>query len=122
MDCCKDLADFSFRSIARDDLRHPTIYLLYEAGVPEGVITEIAGQFTRSTTWGYTSHSGQKCLAEAMLQLLALSSGWDLSLRRMIGQTDHAHKSGSESAVHGRTKCNFPVTSAAVTTYLLNQQ
>ena len=37
-------------------------------------------------------------------------------------QTDHAHKSGSESSVHGRTTCNFPVTSASVTTYLYNQQ
>lgn len=39
-----------------------------------------------------------------------------------IGHTDYAHKSGSESSVHGRTKCNFPVTSASVTTYLYNQQ
>lgn len=54
------------------DLRHTTIDLLYEAGVPEDVIMEIAGQSTRSVTRGYKSRGNQKRLTEAMLQLSAL--------------------------------------------------
>ncbi|AAT89851.1 integrase [Leifsonia xyli subsp. xyli str. CTCB07] len=54
------------------DLRHTTIDLLYEAGVPEDVIMEIAGQSTRSVTRGYKSRGNQKRLTEGMLQLSAL--------------------------------------------------
>ena len=36
------------------------------------------------------------------------------------GQTDYAHKSGSNASVHGRTNCAFPATQLGVTTYLWN--
>jgi len=59
------------KKVRLHDLRHTTIDLLYEAGVPEDVIMEIAGQSTRSVTRGYKSRGNQKRLTEAMLQLSA---------------------------------------------------
>lgn len=46
-------------------VRHTTIDLLHEAGVPEHVIMKIAGQSTRSVTRGYTSRGNQKRPTEA---------------------------------------------------------
>lgn len=46
--------------------RHTTVDLLYEAGVPEAVISEIVGHSSRSTTRGYRSRGNSKQLAAAM--------------------------------------------------------
>lgn len=54
------------------DLRHTTVDLLYEAGIPEDVIMEIVGHSTRATTRGYKAKGNQKRLTDAMLQLSAL--------------------------------------------------
>ena len=36
------------------------------------------------------------------------------------GQTDYAHKSGTQASVHGRTTCTFFTNGVGVTTYLWN--
>jgi integrase len=46
--------------------RHTTVDLLYEAGVPEAVISEIVGHSTRAVTRGYKSKGNHKQLTEAM--------------------------------------------------------
>ena len=46
--------------------RHTTVDLLYEAGVPEAVISEIVGHSSRSVTRGYKSRGNSKQLADAM--------------------------------------------------------
>lgn len=54
------------------DLRHTTVDLLYEAGVPEDIIQEIVGHSTRSMTRAYKSVGNVERLRGAMLQLSAL--------------------------------------------------
>lgn len=49
--------------------RHTTVDLLYEAGVPEAVISEIVGHSTRAVTRGYKSKGNQRQLTDAMQQL-----------------------------------------------------
>jgi len=46
--------------------RHTTVDLLYEAGVPEAVISEIVGHSSRATTRGYRSRGNSKQLTAAM--------------------------------------------------------
>ncbi|MER2134154.1 MAG: site-specific integrase [Arthrobacter sp.] len=46
--------------------RHTTVDLLYEAGVPEAVISEIVGHSSRAVTRGYKSRGNSKQLADAM--------------------------------------------------------
>lgn len=46
--------------------RHTTVDLLYEAGVPEVVISEIVGHSSRTVTRGYRSRGNSKQLADAM--------------------------------------------------------
>lgn len=46
--------------------RHTTVDLLYEAGVPEAVISEIVGHSTRAVTRGYKSRGNTKQLTDAM--------------------------------------------------------
>lgn len=46
--------------------RHTAVDLLYEAGVPEAVISEIVGHSSRSVTRGYKSRGNSKQLADAM--------------------------------------------------------
>lgn len=60
------------KKVRLHDLRHTTIDLLYEAGVPEDVIMEIVGQSTRSVTRGYKAKGNLKRLTDAMMQLSAL--------------------------------------------------
>lgn len=48
------------------DLRHTTVDLLYEAGIPEDVIMEIVGHSTRTTTRGYKAKGNRKRLTDAM--------------------------------------------------------
>lgn len=54
------------------DLRHTTVDLLYEAGVPEDAIMEIVGHSTRTVTRGYKARGNQKRLTDAMLALSEL--------------------------------------------------
>jgi len=51
------------------DLRHTTVDLLYEAGVPEDVIQEIVGHSTRAMTRHYKAKGNQARLTDAMKQL-----------------------------------------------------
>jgi integrase len=46
--------------------RHTTVDLLYEAGVPEAIISEIVGHSTRAVTRGYKSKGNKKQLTDAM--------------------------------------------------------
>lgn len=46
--------------------RHTSVDLLYEAGVPEAVISEIVGHSTRAVTRGYKSRGNTKQLTDAM--------------------------------------------------------
>ena len=46
--------------------RHTTVDLLYEAGVPEAVISEIVGHSSRAVTRGYRSRGNSKQLTAAM--------------------------------------------------------
>lgn len=46
--------------------RHTTVDLLYEAGVPEAVISEIVGHSSRAVTRGYKSRGNSKQLSDAM--------------------------------------------------------
>ena len=62
------------KKVRLHDLRHTTVDLLYEAGIPEDVIMEIVGHSTRAVTRGYKAKGNQKRLTEAMLQLSSLLS------------------------------------------------
>ncbi len=62
------------KKVRLHDLRHTTVDLLYEAGVPEDIIMEIVGHSVRMVTRGYKSRGNQKRLTDAMLQLSALVS------------------------------------------------
>ena len=46
--------------------RHTTVDLLYEAGVPEAVTSEIVGHSSRATTRGYRSKGNRRQLTDAM--------------------------------------------------------
>ena len=52
-------------------LRHTTVDLLYEAGVPEDVISEIVGHSVRTVTRGYKSRGNLTRRVEGMRQLSA---------------------------------------------------
>lgn len=52
--------------------RHTTVDLLYEAGVPEAVISEIVGHSSRSVTRGYKSRGNTKQLQDAMSKMSEL--------------------------------------------------
>lgn len=52
--------------------RHTTVDLLYEAGVPEAVISEIVGHSSRAVTRGYKSRGNTKQLADAMSKMSEL--------------------------------------------------
>lgn len=52
--------------------RHTTADLLYEAGVPEDVISEILGHTSRSVTRGYKSRGNRDRLSSAMTQMSKL--------------------------------------------------
>jgi integrase len=54
------------------DLRHTTVDLLYEAGVPEHIIMEIVGHSVRAVTRGYRSKGNHALLAAGMESLSAL--------------------------------------------------
>lgn len=62
----------SDKKIRLHDLRHTSVDLLYEAGVPEDIIMEIVGHSTRIVTRSYKARGNQKRLADAMHQLSAL--------------------------------------------------
>ena len=68
-----DLAAYGIDKDARlHDARHSTVDLLYEAGLPEDVISDIVGHSTRSTTRGYRSANNRKRLFAAMEQFVEL--------------------------------------------------
>lgn len=52
--------------------RHTTVDLLYEAGVPEAVISEIVGHSSRAVTRGYRSRGNTKQLEAALNKVSAL--------------------------------------------------
>lgn len=52
--------------------RHTTVDLLYEAGVPEAVISEIVGHSSRAVTRGYRSRGNTKQLEAAMNKMSEL--------------------------------------------------
>lgn len=54
------------------DLRHTTVDLLYEAGVPESIIMEIVGHSARATTRSYKSRGNRPQLTKAMNSLSEL--------------------------------------------------
>src|SRR6218665_376603 len=58
----------------------------------------------------------------APLRMKAQQVSVGASPARCAGKTDHAHKSGSNSSVHGRTKCSRSVEEVGVTTHLWNGQ
>lgn len=58
-----DLASSGIKKDARlHDARHATVDLLYEAGLPEDLISDIVGHSMRATTRGYRSESNRKRL------------------------------------------------------------
>ena len=62
------------KTVRLHDLRHTTVDLLYEAGVPESVIMEIVGHSTRTVTRGYKSRGNRPQLTLAMKSMSALLS------------------------------------------------
>ena len=60
------------KKVRLHDLRHTTVDLLYEAGVPEDIIMEIVGHSVRTVTRGYKSRGNQLRRTEGMRQLSAL--------------------------------------------------
>lgn len=62
------------KNVRLHDLRHTTVDLLYEAGVPESIIMEIVGHSTRSTTRSYKSRGNRPQLTQAMKSLSELIS------------------------------------------------
>lgn len=52
--------------------RHTTVDLLYEAGVPEAVISEIVGHSSRAVTRGYKSRGNTRQLEDAMSKMSEL--------------------------------------------------
>lgn len=60
------------KAVRLHDLRHTTVDLLYEAGVPESVIMEIVGHSSRAVTRGYKSRGNRQQLEAAMQGMTAL--------------------------------------------------
>lgn len=52
--------------------RHTTVDLLYEAGVPEAITSEIVGHSSRAVTRGYRSKGNTKMLTDAMNKMSRL--------------------------------------------------
>lgn len=66
----KVLADAGIeKNVRLHDLRHTTVDLLYEAGVPESIIMEIVGHSSRAVTRGYKSRGNRPQLTQAMNSL-----------------------------------------------------
>jgi len=59
------------KAVRLHDIRHTTVDLLYLAGVPEDVISEIVGHSNRAVTRGYKSRSMERALG-GMKQLSSL--------------------------------------------------
>lgn len=60
------------KTVRLHDLRHTTVDLLYEAGVPESIIMEIVGHSTRTVTRGYKSRGNRPQLTLAMQSMSEL--------------------------------------------------
>lgn len=60
------------KDVRLHDARHTTVDLLYAAGVPEDLISEIVGHSTRTMTQSYKSLRNRERLTSAMRQLSAL--------------------------------------------------
>lgn len=63
------------RRVRVHDLRHTTVDLLYEAGVPEDLITEIVGHSTRGMSRSYKSRGNHRRLSDAMQSMSELLAG-----------------------------------------------
>lgn len=66
------------KNVRLHDLRHTTVDLLYEAGVPESIIMEIVGHSTRATTRSYKSRGNRPQLTQAMNSLSHLITIHDM--------------------------------------------
>lgn len=66
------LADAGVRDARLHDARHATVDLLYEAAVPEPVITEIVGHSTIGMSRRYKSRGNQQQLRDAMTRMSEL--------------------------------------------------
>lgn len=76
----KVLADAGIeKNVRLHDLRHTTVDLLYEAGVPESIIMEIVGHSSRAVTRGYKSRGNRPQLTQAMNSLSELISAQSIS-------------------------------------------
>jgi integrase len=64
-----EISGITPKKVRLHDLRHTTVDLLYEANVPEDLITEIVGHSTRGVTRGYKSPANLQRRKDAMLQL-----------------------------------------------------
>lgn len=72
-DWAKTLKELGIEKTVRlHDLRHTTVDLLYEAGVPESIIMEIVGHSTRTVTRGYKSRGNRPQLTLAMQSMSEL--------------------------------------------------
>jgi integrase len=66
------LAHAGVRDARLHDARHATVDLLYEAAVPEPVITEIVGHSTIGMSRRYKSRGNQQQLRDAMTRMSEL--------------------------------------------------
>lgn len=74
------------KDVRLHDGRHTTVDMLYAAGVPEDLISEIVGHSTRTMTQGYKSLRNRERLTAAMEQFSALFTPLDsTSRKREIG-------------------------------------
>ncbi len=69
------------KDVRLHDARHTTVDLLYAAGVPEDMISEIVGHSTRTMTQGYKSLRNRERLTAAMEQFSSLFSQRELESR-----------------------------------------
>lgn len=73
------------RRVRLHDLRHAAVDLLYEAGVPEDLITEIVGHSTRTMTRAYKSRGNRQRLLAAMTAFGELFTQSEQARTREIG-------------------------------------
>lgn len=71
------------KDVRLHDGRHTTVDLLYAAGVPEDLISEIVGHSTRTMTQGYKSLRNRERLTSAMEQFSRLFTQLDATERTL---------------------------------------
>lgn len=73
------------KDVRLHDGRHTNVDLLYEAGVPEDMISELVGHSTRTMTQGYKSLGNRARLTDSYLRLDTLVTQPEIERRREIG-------------------------------------